>query len=223
MNKHQKGNKTMTSFMQNPNLTLINEYEHISQPVITEHGKLVLEYLSRINDALEKSLDEYNRIYVQRVDLRYPKNYSHEDSRVITRFIESIKSKIENDLKRKGKTGRCNLRYIWVKEYATSEMPHYHMALIFNKDIYFCLGNFANDSGNLSSMIKEAWASALGIEYFQVGNSVHFPKNSTYYIHKGRESYLEEYRQCFYRLSYLAKIDTKIYSNGLKNFSTSRK
>lgn len=63
----------MTSFMQNPNLTLINEYEHISQPVITEHGKLVLEYLSRINDALEKSLDEYNRIYVQRVDLRYPK------------------------------------------------------------------------------------------------------------------------------------------------------
>lgn len=59
--------------MQNPNLTLTNEYEDLSQPVITEHGKLVLEYLSRINDVLEKSLDEYNRIYVQRVDLRYPK------------------------------------------------------------------------------------------------------------------------------------------------------
>ncbi|WP_240431756.1 inovirus Gp2 family protein [Vibrio cholerae] len=42
-------------------------------------------------------------------------------------------------------------------------------------------------------------------------------------MYKGKDPYQEEYRQCFYRLSYLAKIDTKIYSNGLKNLSTSRK
>ncbi|MBF4264325.1 inovirus Gp2 family protein [Vibrio anguillarum] len=72
-------------------------------------------------------------------------------------------------------------------------------------------------------MIKEAWASALGINYFEVRSSVHFPSNSTYYIHKGKDSHQEEYRQCFYRLSYLAKVNTKVYSNGLKNISTSRK
>ncbi len=97
------------------------------------------------------------------------------------------------------------------------------MALFLNKDVYFCLGDVTNDSGNLSSMIKGAWASALGIEYFEVKSSVHFLSNSTYYIYKEKESYQETYRQCFYRLSYLAKTDTKIYSNGLKNFSTSRK
>lgn len=97
------------------------------------------------------------------------------------------------------------------------------MALFLNKDVYFCLGDITKDSDNFSSMIKAAWASALGIEYFEVKSSVHFSSNSTYYIYKGKDPYQEEYRQCFYRLSYLAKIDTKIYSNGLKNLSTSRK
>ncbi|WP_217529041.1 YagK/YfjJ domain-containing protein [Vibrio metschnikovii] len=204
-------------------LTVTHENEFLSLPLINYNNGLVIKYLFSIENVLELSLAEYNRIYVQRVDLRYPKNFFVYNSCAITRFIESLKSKIESDLNRKGKNGKCKLRYVWAREQAFSETPHYHVALILNKDIYFCLGDFSKDSGNLSSMIKEAWASALGIEYFQVENSVHFPKNSTYYIHKGRESYLEEYRQCFYRLSYLAKIDTKVYSNGLRNFSSSRK
>ncbi|GHY93278.1 inovirus Gp2 family protein [Vibrio cholerae] len=213
----------MKTFLSNPNLTMINESEFMSFPITTNNGNLARQYLYKIKETLDLSLTEHHRIYVQRVDLRYPKNFFGYNSYAITRFIESLKSKIESDLNRKKKNGKCKLRYVWAREQACSETPHYHVALILNKDVYFCLGNFSNDNGNLSSMIKEAWASALGIEYFQVENSVHFPKNSTYYIHKGRESYLEEYRQCFYRLSYLAKIDTKIYSNGLKNFSTSRK
>ncbi|MGY5763293.1 inovirus Gp2 family protein [Vibrio cincinnatiensis] len=213
----------MKTFLSNPNLTMINESEFMSFPITTDHGHLAHQYLCKIKETLDLSLAEYHRVYVQRVDLRYPKYFFGYNSCTITKFIESLKSKIENDLNRKGKIGKCKLRYVWAREQASSETPHYHVALIINKDVYFCLGNFSNDSGNLSSMIKEAWASALGIEYFQVESSVHFPKNSTYYIHKGKESYLEEYKQCFYRLSYLAKIDTKVYSNGLRNFSSSRK
>jgi len=213
----------MKRLIQNSNLTLFHDESFFSNPVIVRHGPLCENYLVSIRDVLEFSLAEYNRVYVQRIDLRYPNYYSEYNSGDISRFISSLNAKIKHDLKTKNKVGKCNLRYIWVREQLSSENPHYHVALFLNKDVYFCLGDFTNDSGNLSAMIKEAWASALGVDYFVVENSVHFPKNSTYHIHKNRESYQEEYKMCFHRLSYLAKVNTKVYSNGLKNISTSRK
>ncbi|CAB1238941.1 inovirus Gp2 family protein [Vibrio cholerae] len=213
----------MKRLIQNPNLTLFYDERFLSNPVIKEHAPLCKEYLIAIKDVLDTSLTEYSRVYVQRIDLRYPSYYTGHNFGDISRFFSSLKAKIKHDLKTKGKVGKCTLRYVWVREQLSSGNPHYHVALFLNKDVYFCLGDITKDSDNFSSMIKAAWASALGIEYFEVKSSVHFPSNSTYYIYKGKDPYQEEYRQCFYRLSYLAKIDTKIYSNGLKNFSTSRK
>jgi hypothetical protein len=203
--------------------TLTNEKRFLSLPVINHHGGLVIKYLFSIKETLDLSLNEYRRVYVQRVDLRYPKFYLNYNGCTITRFIESLKSKIKNDLRRKGKIGECNMRYVWVKEQNTSVLPHYHLALFFNRDIYYCPGNYQHDYGNLSSMIKEAWASALGLDCFEVNTSIHFPENSIYYVSKSSANFLDEYKACFYRLSYLAKVDTKVYASGLKNFSTSRK
>ncbi|EPO2954434.1 inovirus Gp2 family protein [Vibrio cholerae] len=213
----------MKRLIQNPNLTIFYDERFLSNPVIKEHAPLCKEYLIAIKDVLDISLTEYSRVYVQRIDLRYPSHYSGHNCGDISRFFSSLKEKIKYDLRKKNKVDKCILRYVWAREQLSSENPHYHVALFLNKDIYFCLGDITKDSDNFSSMIKGAWASALGIEYFEVKSCVHFPSNSTYYIHKGKNTYQEEYRQCFYRLSYLAKIDTKIYSNGLKNLSTSRK
>ncbi|MBF4332576.1 inovirus Gp2 family protein, partial [Vibrio anguillarum] len=129
----------MKRLIQNSNLTLFYGERFFSNPVIKEHGPLCKEYLIAIKDVLDVSLAEYNRVYVQRIDLRYPGYYENYNCGDISRFFSSLKEKIKYDLKTKNKIGKCNLRYVWVREQLSSENPHYHVALLLNKDVYFCL------------------------------------------------------------------------------------
>ncbi|MGQ4531557.1 hypothetical protein ACUH9Z_18240 [Vibrio cholerae] len=59
----------MKRLIQNPNLTLFYGESFLSNPVIKEHAPLCKEYLIAIKDVLDISLSEYNRVYVQRIDL----------------------------------------------------------------------------------------------------------------------------------------------------------
>ncbi|TXQ86756.1 inovirus Gp2 family protein [Escherichia coli] len=76
--------------------------------------------MDRIRETLDKSLQEYPRTFVLNLILRLPdENYEHykADPKLITRFIESLKSQIEHTQKRKAAEGKrirsCNVRYAW--------------------------------------------------------------------------------------------------------------
>ncbi|CAK7007056.1 MAG: hypothetical protein MEPRV_00321 [Providencia sp.] len=68
-------------------------------------------YIQKINHTIRKSLLTYNRVTAIRVDLRFPSSniLYLDDSNVITRFFESLKAKINADLKRKKKHGNVTI------------------------------------------------------------------------------------------------------------------
>ncbi len=82
----------MKRLIQNPNLTLFYDESFLSNPVIKEHAPLCKEYLIAIKDVLDISLTEYSRVYVQRIDLRYPSYYTGHNCGDISSFF-FVKSK----------------------------------------------------------------------------------------------------------------------------------
>lgn len=62
------------------------------------HGPCNQLHINRIHDTLNKSLSEYPRTYVRRIDLRIPDEVYEQyrdDSTLITRFMESLKAQIK--------------------------------------------------------------------------------------------------------------------------------
>ncbi|WP_433587624.1 YagK/YfjJ domain-containing protein [Providencia alcalifaciens] len=45
---------------------------------------------------------------------------------------------------------------MWVKEQSSSDLPHYHCVLIFNKDAHHHLGGYNLDEPSLRMMITTA-------------------------------------------------------------------
>lgn len=197
-------------------------------------------YLDRTIDTINCACDEYNRIYALRIDLCLPQaplerdclsrdeiiSYSRNRDKLMSRFIDSLKAKIESrDLQnsiRGKRIYRTSVRYIWCRERDTSINDHYHLALLFNKDRFYTLGDY-NKRDSLSGLIIEAWASALGMEFEFAKGLVHFPKNSGYYLMEGKPEFNKQYDDLFYRLSYLAKNKTKHYGEGNRNFGCSQR
>ncbi|MEZ8231187.1 inovirus Gp2 family protein [Vibrio splendidus] len=207
----------------NPNLSLFEGEYYKNIPVLTNSGPLAEPYLEKIKSVFDKTLEEYSRVYVLRFDLRFPHGYFTLYSDHISKFIDSLKAKMYADLNRKNKQGMCDLRYVWAKEQDTSDNPHYHVAIFLNKDVYFTHGNISAYEGNLSAMIKQSWTSSLGLSTHEVVGRVNFPKFCGYWVDKNSMFFNNQYNDCFQRLSYLTKIETKIFQTGLKNFGSSRK
>ncbi len=176
-------------------------------------------YLSRIKSVINKAVEHHHRVLAIRVDLRYPKGYRF-DHEAITRFIASLKAKINHDCKIKNRRWNRNhnyrLRYIWCLEQDSSQTPHYHLLLLVNNDIYRGIGEYHN-SNYLSGLISEAWSSALADPDVQA----YFPKNHSYRLNINSEDYDEQFNDLFYRVSYLAKTRTKNRSRRYRSFGTS--
>lgn len=196
-------------------------------------------YLERLRDVMNNSIAEFPRTYAVRIDLRLPNirfdpycmlsrdeivSYNRNYTNLIKRFIDSLRSKLFAQSQRKINQGkrvhRNNVRYAWCRERSTSESDHYHLVLFFNKDRFHTLGNYRK-RGSLASMIIEAWASALNMDFEDVYRLVHFPENHGYYLMEGKPEFSQQYRNLFHRISYLAKKETKHYGEGRRNFGTS--
>lgn len=186
-------------------------------------------YIQKINHTIRKSLLTYNRVTAIRVDLRFPSSdiLHLSDSNAITRFFESLKSKIEADLKRKNKIWKrnhsCPLFYVWVREFGeVNNKKHYHVLLLLNKDVYWGLGDFIKTEGTLYVFIQQAWCSAIGVNYPAERYLVHIPDNAVTWLdnnNTNNESTIFELNQ---RCSYLAKEHTKYYGDGERSFGCSR-
>lgn len=183
-------------------------------------------YLYASERTLRLALADQPRTLAIRIDLKCPSGMANIPSAAISKFIASLKAKINADLKLKVRNGNrvhpCNLRYIWVREQCESQSQHYHVLLLLNLDTYSCLGRYDAYEGNMASRIQRAWASALGVSRENLVGAVYFPKEGTYRIKTNSTTFLNDFDRLFYRLSYFAKIETKDFGGYVNHFGSSR-
>jgi hypothetical protein len=150
-----------------------------------------------------------------------------EQPEVISRFVKSLKSQIQSDMARRVNAGKrvhpCRLRYVWAREYSSTELLHYHIAVMINYDTYRTAGAFDEARSGLALMATQAWLRVLNLEYFDYSWLVHFPDNPSYVLRANDPNLHLAYADCFYRLSYLAKSETKMYGQHLRSFGCSQK
>lgn len=197
------------------------------------HYPLNRNHVKRIQETLNKSLNEYSRTFVLRVDLRLPESsndYYNTDSSLITRFIASLKAQIEVNLQKRQNAGKrihpSGFRYIWTREFSRTGQKHYHVALLLNRENYAYPGNYRSVNGeyshNLALMIMEAWVRTLGLNHSQYYSLVEFPANCYYHLSKNSADFTTQYEAVTTRINYLAKVYSKDYSDGQRNFGCSQ-
>lgn len=215
----------MNTQLQPTTPTLIQEDEFLSIPIQTHKGPLISSQMCRIKKTTERAIMDHNRTMAVRVDLRAPHHYPAIDINFITRFMSCLNSQLKSDAALKKSQGKrvhpCHMRYVWAREQDKALNAHYHICLFFNMDRYNSLGYYDAISGNLSARIKQAWADALGIKIEYLDGAVHFPKNGIYKLNAGTDDFEQHYLSLLYRLSYLAKLDTKAIGGRHNSFGCS--
>lgn len=212
---------------QNHNLRLHYDNTYQGLPVMHGKGPFIRGHLERLHSTMQRALDQHPRTFAFRVELKFPSSgmlpcYAFTNE-VISRFLESFKAKIEHGRRIARRSNRyahsCTVRYVWVREIAGSDRPHYHLVIFLNKDAYNTLGYFASEGRNIFNRLEEAWASALRLRRDAVAGLVHIPENATYYITRdGWQSQTD----FFHRASYLCKAATKEYGDRQHSFGASR-
>tara|TARA_Y100000310_G_scaffold70533_1_gene66204 strand:- start:1559 stop:2215 length:657 start_codon:yes stop_codon:yes gene_type:complete len=200
------------------------------QTLARDNQPLVIPYLDAIEKVMLAAYAEYKRTFAVRIDLRLPVHSNTIDldsNKVIKRFIASLEAQVKADTNRKTREGRtphpCNVRYIWAREQSTAHHQHYHCVLFFNKDRYHCTGKINAESDNLFTRIVKAWASALSLPVYETMQLVHLPNNAHYYLDANNSDFNQDFHALFYRLSYLAKLNTKQYGLGQRCFGYSQR
>jgi hypothetical protein len=204
---------------------------------IKSHGLLNKYQLNRIEQTIDKALDEYPRVLAVRVELHMPvcrplcdmlieDDYARTDAAAISRFNASLNAKIKHyELKQKkaGKRVRETLsRIVWAREFCpTNNKKHYHVLLLLNRDAFNSLGSFEGNGGTLLRLIREAWMSAVNLIYPKNRELVKIPDNPCYYINAKDGKQSKAYRELIFRSSYLAKEKSKCFTDGRRNFGCS--
>jgi hypothetical protein len=208
-----------------PNLWIYNGYAYNGMPLVWQQGPFIHNYLQRIDETIQGALQEHASLMAVRVDLRLPLQFDwrrQPDWRpVFSRFTASLKAKIGAKQAKAIRDGKrfhpTKVHFIWTREFGQNGHPHYHCVLFFNKQTFRGLGEFNPYSGSLYGMISSAWASALGMDEHLADGLVSIPRNPIYRIRRG-----ERYDDLFRRLSYFAKLASKLFGSGSHNFGTSR-
>ena len=206
----------------NTNIHLITGNEYNGLPILSKFT-MSANYLDRLVATMQKAIDEYRRTYAIRFDLTVPLWMGELDTALISRFFASLNAQIQADLKHRARDGKrvfpCTLRYSWAKEQHTSHHWHYHCVIYLNRDSYGWLGDIGASQGNMAARIKRAWASALGVDVESVSGLVHFCGE---FVLDGDDPWFQVNAGPFFEaISYLAKVVTKHYGDGTKNFSCS--
>ncbi|RBM27973.1 inovirus Gp2 family protein [Vibrio tarriae] len=211
------------------NLTITHESTFNGNKVYIDKEGLVVEYLEGIESVLEKALEQYARLFIVRVDLNLPTDFRGDDSAVMTRFFRSLKSQVAAYRRRSARLNRkpyreTTIRYVWAKECDTSTSSHYHVALIFDRNVFRSLGDFGEYQQSLANRIRNAWKRSVEAMYSgKEKPAIHFSKQGQYHLLRNSEEFGEVFQSVFYRLSYLAKRRTKHFGKRMNNFGHSHK
>lgn len=211
----------------NTNLTLHREKAYQGLGVQVNKGPFIREYLDRLHRTMERALCQYPRVFAFRFDLRLPANIQLPDcvftNAVVNRFFESFKAKIKHNRSQARYLNKyahdSKVRYVWARELGQHGKPHYHLAILLNRDAFTALGKFEVGRDNMFNRLVEAWSSALRLSAEAVSGLVEIPTNSSYYLNRGE---LEGQAAFFHRTSYLCKSATKAFGDGSHGFGCSR-
>lgn len=209
----------------NPNLSLHHSSLFNSHPLQDKFSPFIVEYLDRLERVIKSSLDNHARVFAFRFDLRLPvlSTESHDDNECISRFIASLKAKLNHRraiaIRHNPNAHKTTVHYVWCRESWSSDRPHYHLLILLNHDAFFTLGRFELGRSNIFNCLVEAWASALLIEKERAAPLVHIPDNSTYLVTRGDQN---SFNNLFFRASYLCKASTKSYRDSIHSFGASR-
>lgn len=212
---------------ENSNLTLHFEDTYLNLPVQFDKGPFIREYLDRLHQTIARALDQYRRVFAFRFDLRLPPGYNPQnivyENQIIDRFIESFKAKIKNNRRMAFQGNQYAhdtvVRYVWTREFGQKGHPHYHLAILLNRDAYCTLGKFSPDRDNIFNRLQDAWASALGMSPDAVVGLVEIPDNPYYSLNRNDNDSIALF---FFRASYLCKSATKSFGDGSHGFGASR-
>ena len=211
----------------NNNLHLFYESKYRGLPVQTIKGPLITEYLDLLYKTISLALNEHQRVFAFRVDLRFPEYldttpYLHSNS-IVEDFVGAFRYQVERDRDQAKdllvRTHDTSVRYVWAREIGSFGRPHFHFVFFLNNQAYFSLGSFKLNRSNLFNRVNKAWASALKLPVELIRGVVEFPENPTYKLR--RSDYLS-IAPLFHRASYLCKSETKQYGNGCHSFGASR-
>ncbi|WP_202413883.1 inovirus Gp2 family protein [Duganella sp. CY15W] len=211
----------------NRNLTLHYASTYKGSPIQDQKGPFIKEHLDTLHRTITHATSQYREVFAFRFDLRLPMRSKERllsyQNELMGLFISSFKAKIKHNrrkaLQENPKAHDSVVRFVWAREFGQRGRPHYHCAILLNKDAFCALGRYARGIDNMYNRLHEAWASALARQPDDVMGLVHFPENATYVIHRDDQDSFDEF---FFRASYLCKSSTKAYGDGGHGFGASR-
>jgi hypothetical protein len=213
-------------FNHNKNLHVSHDKFYQGFKMYTRKGPWIKEWVDAILNTLYRSLQQYPRVTIIRVECRFADYMPYFDegytSWAFQRFIESFKAKVQHNramaLKHNGRVSNTVVRYTACIEYEEDGKPHFHVAFFLNGEAYRYEGWSESEENNISKMISSAWCSALGVSLKEGKGLAFFPHNCIYRVTRSRDSYAD----AVYRLSYMCKIRTKRFGTRLHPFFHSR-
>jgi len=214
----------------NTNQRLIFSSPYLGLPIQVTQGPAIQEYLDKLLRTITKASLECPRVFALRIDLRYSRCEEVPDdaitNSVMERFISNLRYRLDSNYDyvkaRDGKANKHHLRYVWAREVGgESGRPHYHVLLLLNGDAYRSVGDHTNpDAACLYNRIREAWASAIGLDYQAVAGLASLPPGRSSWMLKQSDD--QALKDLFYAASYLCKAATKKFGLGMHGFSSNR-
>ena len=154
--------------------------------------------MNKIIEQLSVSLSHYSKVLAIRLDFH---------SQIETDTNQSISALFKQLITKLKRRYQCKIGYVWVREQGEeSNKPHYHTALILNGHKVY----------HPSRIIKQLMADIELNPYM----TCYVPENCYYQVQRNN---LESQQALIYRLSYLAKNNTKgKRPTQTKDYQTSR-
>ncbi len=169
--------------------------------------------LDKIDRMLDYSTTNHNKVFVTRLDLTYPKGYQGpKDNTHIRKFMSKFNKELKED--------KLDPVSLWVREKSREKHQHYHIAVM-------CDGNKIQFPHKINKIAKRHWGQTINSEN---GGLVYYCNKSrngekqinSYRIRRGAKDRDKAYDDCIYRLSYLAKENTKEKDlNGMRRYGGS--
>jgi hypothetical protein len=167
----------------------------------SESNAIYPDILSSMINQLDAAISKYGRVFVYRFDL-HQENYT-SDNKGVSKFRDRLIKKLKRQYKTK------DIFYTWVREVATGKGQHYHWVLFLD-------GDKIQHSAKLWNIVKALWEKK-GLGYGGTVPSINHP------FYNIDIPDIEQVRlDVIYRISYLAKTNTKGYRDkSAKDFKSS--
>jgi len=199
--------------------SITTDSTYFGYPIMTDpkHGLAAdKKILQALDNHFNYANESKSKIYFLRLDVRFPAGqYEHTDNTKFSRF----QSTFMQNLQRKG----LKPQYVAVREQSKEKHQHYHVCLWLD-------GNKTKNDYSHIQTAERLWEQQLGLEPGQGQGLIdgctksrtgELMRNGTM-LRVDDPDYEDKLDHCFYRASYLAKINTKGTPQGQRELFASR-